>query len=129
MSNLLTTENFGSQFPRIYSNEDIKGWIVSVLQLGAWFGALCNGPIAQKFSRRYSMMIAVVLFCLGSSLQAGSQSESYIFAGRFFAGMAIGALSHVVPMYQSEIAPAEIRGSLVSLQQFAITLGILVAFW
>ncbi|KAI5820078.1 general substrate transporter [Pyronema omphalodes] len=129
MSNLLTTENFGSKFPRIYSNEDTKGWIVSVLQLGAWFGALCNGPIAQKFSRRYSMMISVVLFCFGSSLQAGSQSEAYIFAGRFFAGMAIGALSHVVPMYQSEIAPAEIRGSLVSLQQFAITIGILVAFW
>ncbi|KAF8534861.1 general substrate transporter [Trichophaea hybrida] len=129
MSNILTTENFGSKFPQVYSNENVKGWIVSILQLGAWFGALCNGPIAQKFSRRYSMMIAVVIFCFGSSLQAGAQNENYIFAGRFFAGMGIGALSHVVPMYQSEIAPPEIRGSLVSLQQFAITIGILVAFW
>lgn len=129
MSNLLTTENFGASFPRVYSDEDTKGWVVSVLQLGAWLGALLNGPIAQKFSRKYSMMIAVAIFCLGSALQAGAQNEAYLFVGRFIAGLGIGALSHVVPMYQSEVAPPEIRGSLVSLQQFAITLGILVSFW
>lgn len=129
MSNILTTESFGAAFPRVYSDENIKGWIVSVLQLGACLGALCNGPIAQKFSRRYSMIIAVVVFCFGSALQAGARNEAYIFVGRFIAGMGIGALSHVVPMYQSEIAPPEIRGSLVSLQQFSITVGILVSFW
>lgn len=129
MSNLLTTENFGSQFPRIFSDADIKGWIVGILQLGAWVGALMNGPIAQKFSRKYSMIIAVALFSFGSALQAGAQSEGYIFGGRFVAGLAIGMLSHVVPMYQSEISPPEIRGALVSLQQFSITVGILVSFW
>lgn len=129
MSNILTTENFGATFPKVFSDEDTKGWVVSILQLGAWLGALLNGPIAQKFSRKYSMMIAVAVFCLGSALQAGAQNEDYLFAGRFIAGVAIGALSHVVPMYQSEVAPPEIRGSLVSLQQFAITVGILVAFW
>ncbi|RPB25348.1 D-xylose-proton symporter [Terfezia boudieri ATCC MYA-4762] len=129
MSNILTTENFGSQFPRIFSDADIKGWIVAILQLGAWLGALMNGPIAQKFSRKYSMMIAVSLFSLGSALQAGAQNEGFIFGGRFVAGLAIGMLSHVVPMYQSEISPPEIRGALVSLQQFSITVGILVSFW
>ncbi|KAI5806571.1 MFS sugar transporter [Peziza echinospora] len=129
MSSILATENFGSKFPKIYSDADIKGWIVGILQLGAWAGALSNGPIAQKFSRKYSMMIAVSIFIVGSALQAGAQNSDYIFAGRFIAGWAIGMLSHVVPMYQSEISPPEIRGSLVSLQQFSITVGILVSFW
>jgi MFS family permease len=129
MSNLLTTENFGANFPSVYADEDIKGWVVAILQLGAWLGALLNGPIAQKFSRKYSMIIAVAVFCFGSALQAGARNVDYLFAGRFFAGLSIGALSHVVPMYQSEVAPPEIRGSLVSLQQFAITVGILVSFW
>jgi len=75
------------------------------------------------------MMIAVSIFIVGSALQAGAQNSDYIFAGRFIAGWAIGMLSHVVPMYQSEISPPEIRGSLVSLQQFSITVGILVSFW
>lgn len=125
----MTTEAFGAKFPNIYSNADIKGWVVGVLQLGAWAGALSNGPIAQKYSRRYSIMIAVTIFLLGASLQAGSPSESFIFVGRFIAGWGIGMLSHVIPMYQSEISPPEIRGSLVSLQQFSITIGILVSFW
>lgn len=75
------------------------------------------------------MMIAVALFTLGSGLQAGAKNEDYIFVGRFVAGLSIGMLSHVVPMYQSEISPPEIRGALVSLQQFSITVGILVSFW
>lgn len=129
MSNILTTQNFGAHFPDIYNDADIKGWIVSILQLGAWVGALSNGWVAAKFSRKYSMMIAVVIFCVGSALQAGAQNVGYIFAGRFIGGFAIGMLSHVVPMYQSEISPPEIRGSLVALQQFAITVGILVSFW
>lgn len=75
------------------------------------------------------MMMAVALFTLGSALQSGAQNEGFIFGGRFIAGLAVGMLSHVVPMYQSEIAPPEIRGALVSLQQFSITVGILVSFW
>lgn len=102
---------------------------MSILQLGAWLGALMNGPIAQKLSRKYSMMIAVAIFTLGSALQAGARNESFVWAGRFIAGLSIGMLSHVVPMYQSEISPPEIRGALVSLQQFSITIGILVSFW
>jgi MFS family permease len=52
-----------------------------------------------------------------------------IFIGRFIAGLAIGQLSMVVPMYLSELAPPNIRGSLVALQQLGITVGIMVAFW
>lgn len=74
-------------------------------------------------------MTGVGIFILGSVLQAAATNEGCVFAGRIIGGWAIGMFSHVVPMYQSEIAPAEIRGSLVALQQFSITIGILVSFW
>jgi MFS family permease len=58
LSNLLTGENFGATFPNIYTDPVLKGWVVSVLQLGAWLGALINGPLANKISRKYSMTVA-----------------------------------------------------------------------
>ena len=58
LSNLLTGENFGAHFPDVYSDPVLKGWVVSVLQLGAWLGALINGPLANKISRKYSLMVA-----------------------------------------------------------------------
>lgn len=58
LSNLLTGENFGAHFPEVYTDPVIKGWVVSVLQLGAWLGALINGPLADKISRKYSLTVA-----------------------------------------------------------------------
>lgn len=58
LSNLLTGENFGSKFPGVYTDPVLKGWVVSVLQLGAWLGALINGPLANKISRKYSITMA-----------------------------------------------------------------------
>ncbi|CAF1650685.1 unnamed protein product, partial [Didymodactylos carnosus] len=52
-----------------------------------------------------------------------------LLVGRFIAGLAVGALSMLVPVYQSELASKEVRGRLISLQQFAITIGIAVSFW
>lgn len=103
--------------------------MVSILTLGAMFGALINGPIADRFSRRWSILYANLLFLVGSAIQAGSINTPMIFVSRFITGVAIGMLSMVVPLYLSEIAPPNIRGSLVALQQFAITAGIMLAFW
>lgn len=63
LSNLLTGQNFGSKFPDVYSDPVLKGWVVSVLQLGAWLGALINGPLANKISRKYSITVAAFV-CL-----------------------------------------------------------------
>lgn len=58
LSNLLTGQNFGSKFPSVYSDPVLKGWVVSCLQLGAWLGALANGPLANAISRKYSLTVA-----------------------------------------------------------------------
>jgi len=108
-------------------NATLKGWFVSTLLLAARFGSLANGPVCDKIGRKRDIVSNVVIFLLGSSLQTGATAPVYLFAGRAIAGLAIGALTHVVPMYLAEISSANIRGSLVSLQQLAITLGILVS--
>lgn len=116
-------------FPTLSSNTTLKGWMVSVLTLGAMVGALINGPVADRLSRRWSICLAGVVFNVGSVLQAAAVNIPMMFVGRAVAGLAIGMLSMVVPLYISELAPPNLRGALVSLQQLGITVGIMVAFW
>ncbi|KAF8552187.1 D-xylose-proton symporter [Imleria badia] len=129
VSNVLAIESFGAAFPDIYMDANLKGWFVSTLLLAAWFGSLANGPICDKIGRKRSIMCNVVVFLLGSALQTGATSQGYLFGGRAVAGLAVGAMTHVVPMYLAEISSANVRGSLVSLQQLSITIGILVSYW
>ncbi|KAJ5747111.1 uncharacterized protein N7511_008807 [Penicillium nucicola] len=129
ISGVLVTTSFGKEFPMIANNAGLQGWMVSVLTLGAMFGAFLNGPIADRFSRRWSILYANIIFLIGSAIQAGSVNIPMIFIGRFITGAAIGMLSMVIPLYLSEISPPELRGSLVSLQQLAISGGIMIAFW
>ncbi|CAG8139637.1 unnamed protein product [Penicillium olsonii] len=119
----------GKQFPTLADDATLQGWMVSILTLGAMFGAFVNGPIADRFSRRWSILYANIIFLIGSAIQAGAQDLPMIFISRFITGVSIGMLSMVVPLYLSEVAPPELRGSLVALQQLAITCGIMCAFW
>ncbi|KAI4630431.1 hypothetical protein J4E80_001366 [Alternaria sp. BMP 0032] len=129
VSGVLTMESFAASFPRISTDSSFKGWFVSTLLLAAWFGSLVNGPVADRFGRKGSIIIAVVIFTIGSALQAGAINIPMAFAGRAIAGFAVGMLTMIVPMYMSEVSTAGIRGTLVVLQQLSITLGILVSYW
>ncbi|OOQ83624.1 MFS monosaccharide transporter [Penicillium brasilianum] len=106
-----------------------QGMLTSILELGAWVGTLFNGYLADAAGRRLTVLIAVVVFCVGVIVQACTQNKDYVFAGRFVTGLGVGSLSMVVPLYNAELAPPEIRGSLVAVQQLAITFGIMVSFW
>ncbi|KAH7052113.1 D-xylose-proton symporter [Macrophomina phaseolina] len=129
VSGVLTMESFAARFPRIYLDSSFKGWFVSTLLLLAWLGSLVNGPVADRVGRKGSILVAVVIFTLGSALQAGANSVAMLFAGRAIAGFAVGMLTMIVPMYMSEVSTPAIRGTLVVLQQLSITLGILVSYW
>lgn len=128
MSSILVMENFQAEFPELQGST-IQGWLVSALELGAWAGALFNGWLSNAISRKYSMMVAVIIFTIGTGLQAGAHVGAELFAGRVIGGFGIGMFSMVIPLYQAEIAPPELRGSLVSLQQLSITIGTTIAFW
>ncbi len=75
------------------------------------------------------MMAAVLIFTLGTGLQTGAKNPAMLFAGRMIGGIGIGMFSMVIPLYQAEIAPPQLRGSLVSLQQLSITIGTTIVFW
>ncbi|KAK6063935.1 hypothetical protein SCUP234_13215 [Seiridium cupressi] len=108
-----------------------KGWLTAILELGAWIGALLSGFLAEAMSRKYAILVATTVFILGVIIQATAQSggANVILAGRFVTGMGVGSLATIVPIYNSEVAPPEVRGALVALQQLAITFGIMVSFW
>lgn len=103
--------------------------LTSILELGAWVGTLANGYLADALGRRLTVLVAVVVFCVGVIVQACTENKDFVFGGRFVTGLGVGSLSMVVPLYNAELAPPEIRGSLVAVQQLAITFGIMVSFW
>ncbi|KAF9266137.1 general substrate transporter [Marasmius fiardii PR-910] len=117
------------RFARIANDASYKGWSVSTLGLGGWFGALINGYLCDMISRRWTLFVGALICCLGTGLTTGAQGPEWMFVGRFFIGWAVGSLSAAVPLYNSEIAPPELRGTIVSIQQLAIVSGICISFW
>ncbi|KAK9244501.1 general substrate transporter [Lipomyces tetrasporus] len=129
ISGVLVMHDFEARFPRVGGNGDLQGWVVSIMQLGAFVGALINSPLADRLSRRYSVAVACVAFLIGSVLQAAAVDNSMLFIGRFIGGIGLGQISMGVPLWIGEVAPPNLRGSAVTLQQFAIACGIMISFW
>jgi len=111
-----------------WQNATQEGFIVSSLQLGCFIGSIFSSILCDRLGRRRSILVGAVVFCVGGTAQTFASSLPPLYAGRLIAGLAIGLLSMAVPLYLSEIAPKEIRGRLVSMQQLAITVGILMSF-
>jgi SP family sugar:H+ symporter-like MFS transporter len=102
--------------------------IVSILSAGTFFGALSAAPMADILGRRIGLMLSCgIVFNLGVILQTASTSRPMFIAGRFFAGLGVGLVSAIIPMYQSETAPKWIRGTIVGCYQLAITIGLFLA--
>jgi SP family sugar:H+ symporter-like MFS transporter len=103
------------------------GFVVSSALLGCAAGAWFAGPLADRIGRVRVMQIAAIVFvasALGSALAFAAWD---LTVWRVVGGLAIGAASVIPPAYIAEIAPAELRGRLGSLQQMAIVLGIFTA--
>ncbi len=94
---------------------------------GAIIGAIAAGWVAGRVGRRGAILIAAALFALGAIVSAFAPNVGVLIGARVVVGLGIGLTSVAVPMYISETSPPARRGALVSLYQFAITIGILVA--
>lgn len=104
------------------------GLAVSVLTLGCLVGSFFVGKLADKISRRGVFILSAVIMALTSLGLFFANSITQVIILRFLSGLVVGAVSVVSPMYISEIAPSDKRGMLVSFNQFAITIGILLAY-
>ena len=104
------------------------GAVVSVLTIACLIGALSTGYFADKFGRKKVLVIASILFLISALGSALSGSAIALAVYRIIGGIAVGAVSVAGPMYISEVSPPEKRGALVSFNQFAIVIGILLAY-
>ncbi len=102
--------------------------IVSGVLVGAATGALVGGRLADVLGRRKLLIATAVIFAAGALICAGAHSPWMLITGRIIVGLGIGLSSGTVPVYISEVSPAESRGWTVSLFQLAITVGILGAY-
>lgn len=105
-----------------------KGMVVSIILLGAMLGAACSGAIADRFGRKFNLILNGAIYLIGGYLAYVSGSFGSLLVARFIMGIGVGLTSQAVPLYLSEIAPIKHRGSFVSIFQLAITIGILVAY-
>ncbi|WP_029906927.1 sugar porter family MFS transporter [Prevotella sp. 10(H)] len=105
------------------------GMVTGSMMLGCLLGALFTGGLADRFGRKKIMIFAAVSFIISALGCAFSTGIVMLTLFRILTGITVGAISVVGPMYISEVAPAHKRGTLVSFNQLAITIGILLAYF
>jgi SP family sugar:H+ symporter-like MFS transporter len=104
------------------------GFAVASVLLGCAVGAFGAGNLADSLGRRLTMLLNAILFLISAVATGAANSPEFFIAARVAGGVAIGAASVLAPMYIAEVAPAEMRGRLASLQQMAIVTGLFFAF-
>jgi sugar porter (SP) family MFS transporter len=102
--------------------------VTSLLLVGCMVGAFAGGRVADRVGRRPTLAVTALVFVAGVLLAAFAPDFPLLLVARFIIGLAVGTSSMVVPLYIGEVAPARTRGGLVSLNQLAITVGILAAY-
>ena len=110
-------------------SDSMQGIVVSSVLIGAVIGAATNGVLADIFGRKKIIMATAVIFIVGSILCGFAPNVYVLIASRILVGLAVGIVNFVIPLYLSEISPKVIRGTLVSLYQWAITAGILFSYF
>ena len=120
-----TTEMVKSQFGLSDAGE---GWYVGCALIGSIAGVLCAGALSDYLGRKKTMLISAALFSISAIGCAVCGSFDSLVAYRIIGGVGIGIVSIVSPIYISEVAPAKMRGTLVSLYQLAVTVGFLFAY-
>ena len=104
-----------------------KSLMVSILSAGTFFGSIMAGDCADFFGRRTTIIFGCMVFCVGAILQTASTTLGLFVAGRLVTGFGIGSVSAIVVLYMSEISPKKIRGAIVAVYGFFISVGVLIA--
>ena len=120
-----TTEIVKNQF---HLTDLMEGWYVGCALIGSICGVLAAGTLSDYLGRKLTMLISAALFSISAIGCAVCGSFDGLVAYRIIGGVGIGIVSIVSPIYISEVSPAKIRGTLVSLYQLAVTVGFLLAY-
>ena len=133
ISLVLTMTQFHDQYPEVAPGHAQYGFNVGfmtgMLELGAFVGCLFFPQFADRFSRKWGLTAAVAVFCLGAIIQTSAQNYGSLVAGRAIGGIGVGTLAMGAPLYISEIAPPNLRGSLLVLESISIVIGAIISYW
>ena len=110
-------------------NEWALGWSVGCLTFGAMIGNGLAGTLADRFGRRYTLMVAAFLYTLSAAGSALATDFSFFILSRMLGGVAVGLALLIAPIYIAEIAPARLRGRFVSCNQLNIVIGFSAVFF
>lgn len=130
MSNYL--QRYGElQSDGSYAFSNVRsGLIVGLLSVGTLIGALCGAPVADALGRKWSITVWCLILIVGLIVQISAPDGNWpqMVVGRWVTGLGVGGCSLVVPMYQGESAPKNVRGAMISSYQLFVTLGIFLAY-
>ncbi|CAG7924833.1 unnamed protein product [Penicillium olsonii] len=133
ISLILVMPQFIDQFPQVDPDAPKygfhTGFLTGMLELGAFVGCLFFPYLADRISRKWGISIATAFFCVGAIIQTAANEYDTLVAGRFIGGIGVGTLAMGAPLYISEIAPPNLRGSLMVLEAISIVIGAVVAYW
>jgi len=105
------------------------GWAVASLTLTATLGMMLSGPLSDRFGRRPVLKVAALLFSVSALASALAPDYLFLVVARMLGGFGVGVALIIAPMYIAEIAPAALRGRMVSFNQLNIVIGISAAYF
>jgi sugar porter (SP) family MFS transporter len=127
MSGIITGGHFKDYFDQP-SRAEI-GTMVAILEVGAFISSLSIGKLGDILGRKRTILYGSLIFILGGALQAFSNGMPMMMLGRIIAGLGVGALSTIVPVYQSEISPPHNRGKLACIEFTGNICGYAASVW
>lgn len=133
ISLILTMTQFHDTFPEVAPESPHygfnTGFMTGMLEFGAFVGCLAFPMLADRYSRKLGLAVATSFFCVGAVIQTAAHNYGTLVAGRTIGGIGVGTLAMGAPLYISEIAPPNLRGSLLVLEAISIVIGAIIAYW
>ncbi|ORX43690.1 general substrate transporter [Hesseltinella vesiculosa] len=129
ISGILIMPYFDARFFTADNMVYLQGLLVAFYLMTAALGAFFSGYFCDRFSRKWSIVGATVVFCIGVLLQTIGYNFGMVCAGRLITGFGAGLMGNGIPLYHSEISPPDVRGRLISLFTFMSTTGQVVGYF
>ena len=118
---------FYERYFDITTNASLQAWAMSCALIGCVLGAVTSGMVSDRFGRKKPLLLSALLFTVASAGTGMAESYPIFVVFRIIGGVGIGLASDLSPLYIAEVAPAEMRGRFVSINQLTIVIGILAA--
>ncbi|KAF7729781.1 hypothetical protein EC973_003860 [Apophysomyces ossiformis] len=132
VSGILSMTPFVTRFFTDENRDYLQGLLLAFFLMTATIGAFLSGVFCDRFSRKFSIIGASIVFCVGILFEIIGHNFALLLVGRLVSGFGAGLMTNAIPLYHSEIAPADIRGRLISLftlmSQFGQVVGYFVTF-